>query len=219
MLKDMNLEPCRGCYVCVLKGEDKCPLKDDRDMTLQEIAEADGVVFATPVYVNHISGLMKHFFDRLGYIAHRPQYYDKYAMVMAICAGFGAKEANDYMEGVLSVFGFNVVSSLELKVMTKTEREREHNLDLTKKALNTLISGILEGRKSKPSPTLTQAIYFNIFKYISELNKEQGKADYEFYRDKTEFACDAKIGFFKKFLAKRIAKKFMKKMEKELEYR
>ena len=29
-LKDANLKLCAGCYTCMAKGEDKCPLKDDR---------------------------------------------------------------------------------------------------------------------------------------------------------------------------------------------
>jgi len=29
-LKDANLKLCTGCYNCMAKGEDTCPLKDDR---------------------------------------------------------------------------------------------------------------------------------------------------------------------------------------------
>ena len=78
MLNEVNLEPCRGCYVCVLRGEEKCPLKDDRDMIIKEILDADGVVFASPVYVNFISALMKGFMERLGFFSHRPRFFDKY---------------------------------------------------------------------------------------------------------------------------------------------
>lgn len=214
MLKEVNLEQCRGCYVCVLKGEEKCPLKDDRDMIIKEISDADGIVFASPVYVNHIAALMKHFIDRLGFFAHRPRFYDKYAMVMAICAGFGAKEANEYMNGIFSVFGFNVVSSLELQIATKSEKEKTYNHEKTIKAFNTFITGIKEGQRNPPPPTLTQVIYFNIFKSISGLNKKVGKADYQFYKDKTDFTYDIKINFFKKMLAKWIARKTIRKMMK-----
>jgi len=49
-LSEMNFELCRGCYTCVLRGEDKCPIKDDRDMIIQEMSDADGTIFASPVY-------------------------------------------------------------------------------------------------------------------------------------------------------------------------
>ena len=30
MLKDLHFELCKGCYACILRGEDKCPIRDDR---------------------------------------------------------------------------------------------------------------------------------------------------------------------------------------------
>ncbi|GAJ06215.1 unnamed protein product, partial [marine sediment metagenome] len=29
-LKEANLKPCRGCFTCVTRGEQLCPIKDDR---------------------------------------------------------------------------------------------------------------------------------------------------------------------------------------------
>ena len=43
-LKDANLKPCTGCYTCMAKGEDKCPLKDDRAAIEQRLLAADGVI-------------------------------------------------------------------------------------------------------------------------------------------------------------------------------
>ncbi len=214
MLNEMNLEDCRGCYVCFLKGEENCPLKDDRDTIIKEILDADGVIFASPVYVNHISALMKKFIDRLGYVAHRPCFFDKYAMVMAICAGFGAKEANKYMNGILSVFGFNVVSSLELQIATNSEQEKKYTYEKTTNAFDTFISKIKEGQGTIPTPTITQLVYFKIFKAVSEWNKKAGIADYQFYKDKTDYFYNTKINFFKKMLAKRISGKIIRKMMK-----
>ena len=38
MLNELDLKMCRGCYVCFLKGEQFCPLKDDRDMIINKIS-------------------------------------------------------------------------------------------------------------------------------------------------------------------------------------
>lgn len=210
MLNELNLKQCRGCYVCFLKGEENCPLKDDRDMIIQEISAADGIILASPVHVNHISALMKYFIGRLGFLGHRPRFFNKYVMVMAIGSGFGADKANEHMNGIFSVFGFNVVSSLELYIATKSEQENAYNQEKTIEAFEKFISTIKSGQK--PSPTMTQLIYFNIFKAISEWNKKAGKADYEYYKDKTDFFYEAKINPFKKMIAKRIAGKEIKKM-------
>ena len=140
MLHEANLERCRACYVCILKGEQYCPLKDDRDMLIKEITDADGVIFASSVYVNTITSLMKQFMERVSFITHRPRLFDKYAMVMAICRGFGADKANEYMNDIFSSFGFNVVSSLELQFSTKNEEEKKYNHEKTMKAFDTLIA-------------------------------------------------------------------------------
>jgi multimeric flavodoxin WrbA len=35
-LSDYNLETCKGCIVCFNKGEEFCPLKDDRENLLKK---------------------------------------------------------------------------------------------------------------------------------------------------------------------------------------
>jgi multimeric flavodoxin WrbA len=212
MIKDMNLEQCRGCYSCCLRGEDKCPLKDDRDMIIRDMQEADGVLFATPVFVNHISYLMKHFIDRLGFFAHRPAFFGKYAMVMSVCSGFGADKANDYMSGIFSVFGFAVVSALELKVAARTETENAYNHAQTINAFNTFLERINKDQGKMPTPTLLQLIYFNIFRSLSMITQKTNKADYEFYRDKKDFIYHIEINWLKNIVAKWIARKEVKKI-------
>ena len=214
MLNEVNLEPCKGCYLCIAQGEELCPLKDDRDMIIEEIAAADGIILASPVHVNHISTLMKHFINRIGFLAHRPRYFEKYAMVMAIGGGFGADEANKYMSGMFSVFGLNIASSLELYMHSKEERENPYNQKMAINAANKLIDAINKGQGKLPEPTMLKLIYFNIFKAISELEKDYMKADYEFYKDKADYIYDTKINPFKRMMAKRIAKREIAKMVK-----
>jgi len=34
-LKDYRIEFCRGCKLCFNKGEELCPLRDDRDLVIE----------------------------------------------------------------------------------------------------------------------------------------------------------------------------------------
>ena len=43
-LTDYRLEICRGCKNCFRKGEEFCPLKDDRDVLIEKMMMSDGVV-------------------------------------------------------------------------------------------------------------------------------------------------------------------------------
>jgi multimeric flavodoxin WrbA len=210
MLGELDLKPCRGCYACIARGEEKCPLRDDRDLVINEMLAADGVIFASPVYVNHISALMKSFIDRIGYESHRPRFFSKQAMVMAVCAGFGADKAAGYMSDIFSTFGYNVAASLELQSSTKSDRERANNLKQADAAFEKLVAAIQSGAREPPS--VTQVVLFNLFKALSSASPDKFPADHRYYQDKTGYHDDSKVSFWKQMIAKRVVKGFEKQI-------
>jgi multimeric flavodoxin WrbA len=205
-LSKMDLRPCKGCYICVLNGEEHCPLKDDRDLIIEKIYAADGVIFASPVYLNHVSSLIKKMFERLGYMSHRPRFYDKFAMVLSVCKGFGTKPANEYIDNIVNSWGFNVVSSLGLQFSTESEKEEIYNFKQMFDAFNIFMDRIKKGERTPP--TMANLVMFNLFKYVSETYKDKFKADYAYYKDKTNYPYDGQINVLKKMLAKRYVQKF-----------
>ncbi len=76
-MSDYNLEICRGCKLCTDRGEEYCPLKDDRDILIEKMKFSDGIVFATPNYSFNVSGYLKVFLDRLGFFFHRLYFLKK----------------------------------------------------------------------------------------------------------------------------------------------
>jgi multimeric flavodoxin WrbA len=212
-LADLDFKPCRGCYTCVLKGESKCPLKDDRDMILRKIAEADGFILASPVYSHMVSSPMKNFFDRFGYLAHRPQFFNKYAMSMVTYSGYGAEEAMKYMDKMLSSFGFNLAPPLVLQFRPEKIPEKNAilNREKSKRAVKILLEKIEKGERTRPS--LNKIIPFNVFKYVSKLDKELMKADYEYYKDKGDYYFETKIPFYKKIIAKKLTDKIISQFD------
>jgi len=59
--------------------------------------EADGVIFATPVYGFQVSWLMKLFIDRHGYIFHRPRFFQKKALLLATAGFAGTGDVLRYL--------------------------------------------------------------------------------------------------------------------------
>jgi multimeric flavodoxin WrbA len=111
-LRDIDLQPCRGCFICFDRGEHVCPVKDDKEELSRKLDEADGVVFATPVYSMHISYLMKRFVDRFAYTFHRPRYFGKYAVGMGVTGGIGLNEALEYVQMFATTWGFEYLGDL-----------------------------------------------------------------------------------------------------------
>ncbi len=64
-LAKKRIAPCVACYACWMKTPGKCAQRDDMDELLDKVIASDVVVFATPVYVDNVTGIMKDFMDRL----------------------------------------------------------------------------------------------------------------------------------------------------------
>jgi len=61
-LRDKVIAQCDGCMGCAQTGE--CVIQDDMQGVYQQIREADGIIWATPVYYWSMSGLTKIALDR-----------------------------------------------------------------------------------------------------------------------------------------------------------
>jgi len=64
-LAEKDIGNCRGCYGCWMKTPGECVLKDDMAELLEKFVSSDIVVYATPLFIDNVSGIMKNFMDRL----------------------------------------------------------------------------------------------------------------------------------------------------------
>jgi putative NADPH-quinone reductase len=64
-LVEKSIHHCRGCFVCWTQTPGECVIQDDMAELLGKIRGSDVVVFATPLYVDNVTGIMKNFMDRL----------------------------------------------------------------------------------------------------------------------------------------------------------
>jgi len=65
LLAKKKIRPCTGCNACWMVTPGSCSQKDDMEELLAKVVASDVLVFATPVYVDNVTGLMKNFMDRL----------------------------------------------------------------------------------------------------------------------------------------------------------
>ena len=79
-------------------------------MIEKKMQKADGVIFTSPNYVFNVSGLMKKFIDRLGYVCHRPRFF-KNAMTITTSGVGGSRYALNSLSTPPKIWGFKVVHS------------------------------------------------------------------------------------------------------------
>lgn len=66
-LYDIDYKGCRSCMACKLKRqrETVCCYPDGLASTLNECAQADGLVIASPIYFGEMTGMARAFWERL----------------------------------------------------------------------------------------------------------------------------------------------------------
>lgn len=70
----LKIAPCTACDACRAKPEAGCIIKDDMQPLYKKIEEAEGIIFATPIYWFTVSAQMKLFIDRT-YATHTENGY------------------------------------------------------------------------------------------------------------------------------------------------
>lgn len=82
-VRDLNLQFCRGCLYC--QSHEKCVISDSVNGLLDDVQNADVLVFATPVYYYSVSGQLKTFLDRLNPLFPRENKFKSVYLISA-CA-------------------------------------------------------------------------------------------------------------------------------------
>jgi multimeric flavodoxin WrbA len=202
-LADYRLETCRGCLQCFERGEERCPLKDDRDALIEKIESADGVVFASPNYSLNVSGLMKTLFDRLSFMFHRPRFFGKIATSIVTQGIFGGRKVVEYLDRAAPALGFDVVKGACVTTLEPMSASAQRAFDRALGALARRFHRRLGGN-AYPVPTLSRFIPFRMSRTMIRLMLDESRRDYVYYRDRGWFESDycypVRLGVLKKIV-------------------
>lgn len=188
-LNDYNLKTCKGCRVCLDKGEELCPLKDDRDILFEKIYNSDGIVFATPNYSFHVSGIMKIFLDRLGFFFHRPRFFGKTCTSIVAQGIYGANDIIKYFSFIGKNLGFNVVKGFSIVTVEPMTDERRKEIDgIIDKQSKIFYSKLI--KKEYPVPSFFDIMVFRMARSSMNVMLNESSLDYNYYRDNGWFESD-----------------------------
>ncbi|MFA5864655.1 MAG: flavodoxin family protein [Phycisphaerae bacterium] len=69
-LAGKKIRGCRACYKCAAKKDGRCAVKNDIvNSCIKKMAEADGIILASPTYFSDVTAEMKALIDRTGFVA------------------------------------------------------------------------------------------------------------------------------------------------------
>ncbi len=116
-LKDHNIRHCSGCYTCWTKTPGECVYNDDMTLLRKKYLEADLVVFASPLYIFNVTGILKDFMDRLlpilkpymliddkGHSKHPARYPETGVKGFVVFSAAGFPDVDHNFDGLKSMF-------------------------------------------------------------------------------------------------------------------
>jgi len=149
-LCDLRITPCTACEGCSFNGI--CVFEDDLPLIVERMKGADGIVFASPVYIDNVTGQMKVFFDRLADAIHYQLLAGKYGCSVATTHTSGGDEVVAYQNHVLnylaviSVGGLRVATGGNAEVLNTREAEARA---LGKKLVRAIRDGFSDPEQEK----------------------------------------------------------------------
>lgn len=207
-LSDYEVKDCRGCDQCFQKTERLCPCKDDLEVIKNKLINADGIIFATPVYAYQVPAPLKRLIDRMSYWFHRQELVGKPAGLVITTGGGGHKEVGKYMKMTISGWGchlvgeVSIVSPFYFKGQSESAAfgyKEKYHIQAQKK-VTSLAKQLQEAVLSQ---SLYVPTYYDLFMYNCLRTKTvTSKADYEFWLEKgwmqAPYFYDVKLSPFKR---------------------
>ena len=157
-LNEREIEDCRGCENCVLG--DGCVVEDDMPNIMKVMEKKDGIIIASPVYNNNVSGKMKMFIDKTVKWAHSPILTSKPYIGLSTTSSSGLNMTLRYLTIVGVNWGAHPIGNIWAS-------KRTINMKKNKAVLSKFIASINQDPK-KHRPTLNQIIKFQTKKVLAE---------------------------------------------------
>jgi len=157
---------CVGCNNCFMKGEVFCPHQEYITPIKNSMRNAELLIFASPVYVFHVTAQMKALLDHFAFqfIAHRPNksMFSKTALVISIGAGGGMNSAIKDISGSLKYWGISRIFTFGFAIFAANwEGITGKNKQKMEKKIRK-ISYKIKSKINKPKLSLNVRLFFFI---------------------------------------------------------
>ena len=176
-LDDFRVFFCKHCEECHKKIL-HCSIEDDVDVILKKMLEADGIILASPNYINQVTASMKALFERASHFIHCKRLLGKYIAGVVSSGSGNDKDVLDYIESYARVCGAQYSGGVSSSAPIAKEK-MEEALELG----NNFISDIKE-KRAYPQQLRTIEEDKNNFKKIIQKRKDDWPEEYRYWQDK-----------------------------------
>lgn len=161
-LAEKEIQHCRGCHICWERGPGQCVISDDMLSVLSLLGWADIIVFATPVYFENVSGMLKVFMDRMTMIGSPHSQKD----MKEENQDLKATEAQVSKLMMMSSCGHSDKSEFQVSSLWINRVAKKMHMDLIGEIYST------RGKLLNNPPEELQATIDNYLKFLEKAGKE-----------------------------------------------
>jgi multimeric flavodoxin WrbA len=127
-LSGFRIDMCTGCESCQRTGE--CTIQDDLADLKKIVLDADHIMIVSPIYADHIPGVLKNFIDRISYWMPIMNLLGKTTSSIVVASSAGQIYASGYLERTFQRFGTIHVRSFEISVDTPPMLLEKHAAEM-----------------------------------------------------------------------------------------
>jgi multimeric flavodoxin WrbA len=172
-LSEYKVGFCLACEICHKKPD--CPIKDDRNIIVEKMLNSDGIVFASPVYIDSVSAQLKALFDRTSHFIHCQRLIGKYTCGIVTSGSGKGEMVLEYIKHYSNTIGAQYTGGINIKVPLK-----EKDFEEAVKLANDFIDSIKEKRKFKEQMEIIEKNK-EYFKNLVLKRKEEWTYEYEYW--------------------------------------
>lgn len=165
---------CEACHVNVLK----CPIPDDVSGILQSMLSTDGIILATPNYINQVTAPMKTLMDRSSHFIHCKRLLDKYVVGVVSSGGGQDQDVLNYLGYYAHTCGAQSSGGISSRAPVGEEAKAEA------RRLGERLARDIRERTQYPDQTGIIQEGKKHFRRLIQLRKELWKGEYEYWKEK-----------------------------------
>ena len=174
-LSEARIEFCHACEACHQKPG--CVIDDDANTILAKVLNADGLVLASPVYLNQVTAQLKAVLDRSSHFVHCMRLIGKYLAVVTTSGGGGGTQVQAYLRNYGNTVGAQCVGGVDARSPLKPA-------DIAAAAaLGKALVAAIQKKQQYPDQIKSIELQKQYFRKLITLRKDEWPYEYQFWRD------------------------------------
>ncbi|MDD5730392.1 MAG: flavodoxin family protein [Candidatus Omnitrophica bacterium] len=168
---------CRHCEACHKKMLN-CSISDDAHNILRKMLEADGIILASPNYINQVTGSMKTLFDRSAHFIHCKRLLGKFVAGVVTSGSGQDEQVLDYIRFYGHTCGAQYSGGISCRNSEVESKEQEAAL------LGRKLAADIKSKKIYPEQNEIIEKSKLHFAAVMKLRRNDWQEEYKYWQDK-----------------------------------